>query len=132
MTSEKKELVKKILYFIFWGILTTLLNVGLYSVLRRLGVPLTAATAIAWFLCVLFAFITNKKYVFGSKEFGLKKLAKEFFLFYLSRLFTGISDIIIMNLLVNFLHWNEIVAKITDEVFVSSLNFLFGFLFIFK
>lgn len=87
---------------------------------------------LAWFLCVLFAFITNKKYVFKGTSTSAKAFVREIAYFYGSRLFSGIADVLIMSLFVDVLGWNEVFSKVTDEILVSAFNFLFSFLVIFK
>ena len=64
LLSKHIPLIKKIISFTFWGILTTALNVILYYLFRYIKLSVQISTVLAWFLCVLFAFITNKKYVF--------------------------------------------------------------------
>lgn len=122
-----KILLKKIILFGFFGILTTLLNIALYMLFRLIKIPVSASTALAWFFCVLFAFVTNKKYVFQSKKLELRVILREFLLFYGSRLASGILDVILMVLFVNVLSFNEAVAKITDEIIISLMNFILSF-----
>lgn len=125
-------LLKKIVSFTFWGLLTTLLNVVLYYFFRYIHISVQFSTVLAWFLCVLFAFVTNKKYVFKKINTAPGDLVKEIVYFYGSRLFSGIADVLIMSLFVDFFHFNEVFSKITDEILVSAFNFLFSFLVIFK
>ena len=125
-------MLKKIISFTFWGILTTALNVAFYYFFRWVHIPVALSTLLAWFLCVLFAFVTNKLYVFSSQNYAKSQIVREIVLFYSSRAFSGLIDVVLMVLLVNILHWNEIVSKIIDEVLVSGFNFLFSFLVIFK
>ncbi len=132
MFKIDRDLIKKVILFTFWGTLTTLLNVVLYYAFRYIKIPVSISTALAWFLCVLFAFVTNRRYVFKGQEYTKKQIIREIVLFYGSRLFSGIMDVLIMVLLVDILHWNEVLSKIIDEIFVSGFNFLFSFLVIFK
>ena len=134
MLQIKKHipLIKKIISFTFWGILTTALNVVLYYLFRYIKLSVQISTVLAWFLCVLFAFITNKKYVFKGTSTSAKAFVREIIYFYGSRLFSGVADVLIMSLIVNILDWNEVFSKITDEILVSAFNFLFSFLVIFK
>ena len=81
---------------------------------------------------MLFAFITNKKYVFKGTSTYAKAFVREIAYFYGSRLFSGIADVLIMSLFVDILGWNEVFSKVTDEILVSAFNFLFSFLVIFK
>lgn len=125
-------LIKKIISFTFWGILTTALNVILYYLFRYIKLSVQISTVLAWFLCVLFAFITNKKYVFKGTSTSAKAFVREIIYFYGSRLFSGLADVLIMSLFVNIIGFNEVFSKITDEILVSAFNFLFSFLVIFK
>lgn len=126
------QLIKKIISFTFWGILTTVLNVALYYIFRHIKISVQISTALAWFLCVLFAFVTNKKYVFKGGESSTKSFIREIVYFYGSRFFSGIADVLIMSLFVDVIGLNEVFSKITDEILISAFNFLFSFLVIFK
>ena len=65
---------KEILWYGFFGVLTTLINIVSFSLLDKAGVEVYFANFIAWVLSVLFAFITNKVFVFGSRSFSPKIL----------------------------------------------------------
>lgn len=133
MLSKKYvHLLKKIISFTFWGVLTTALNVVLYYLFRRIRISVQISTALAWFLCVLFAFVTNKKYVFNGGAKETNAIIREAIYFYGSRLFSGIADVLIMSLFVDILKFNEVFSKITDEILISAFNFVFSFLVIFK
>ncbi|MBR1402581.1 MAG: GtrA family protein [Treponema sp.] len=126
------EFLLKIIKFTFWGILTTALNVALYYIFRYIKIPVSVSTILAWFLCVLFAFVTNKRYVFKATDYTKQQIVREVILFYGSRLFSGLMDVALMVLMVNILKWNEILSKIIDELLVSGFNFVFSFLVIFR
>ena len=94
MKDKIKELVKKykfiILYGIF-GVLTTVINIGVYGLLYSvLGVSNVLSNVVAWIVSVLFAFITNKLWVFESKSFDFNLLIKELGSFTACRLATGV------------------------------------------
>ena len=102
MFKIDRDLIKKVILFTFWGTLTTLLNVVLYYAFRYIKIPVSISTALAWFLCVLFAFVTNRRYVFKGQEYTKKQIIREIVLFYGSRLFSGIMDVLIMVLLLQY------------------------------
>ena len=84
------------------GIFATLVNSITYWLFTDgldVNLPAFFATAIAWLLSVLFAFVTNKLFVFKSRSFHPKVLFSEGLSFFLARLGTGILDIGIMTLL---------------------------------
>ncbi|MGL4874092.1 MAG: GtrA family protein, partial [Clostridium sp.] len=87
--------------YIIFGVLTTLVNFIVYFFCSRfLNLPLLPSNFIAWFLSVLFAFLTNKFFVFNSKTTNIPTFLKEAFDFTLSRALTGALDMLLFNFLV--------------------------------
>lgn len=123
---------KKVLSFMLWGGVTTVLNVGFFLLFRKLGIPLTPAVILAWFLSVTFSYFANKKLVFQHQTSSVGEIVKSMLLFYGSRAFSGLMDVVLMNVFVNMLGWNELVAKLINEVLVSTFNFFFCFLVVFR
>ena len=88
----------EVLSYLIFGVLTTLLNIVLYALFSRLF-GYTAANS--WgnvldnVLCILFAYCTNRAFVFRSKTTG-KAMAKEFGTFVTCRLGTMVLDAVIM------------------------------------
>lgn len=124
---------KEVILYLFFGVCTTLVNIISYFVLRQLcGAGITASTVISWILSVLFAYITNKVFVFESKTTTLKELTVEFTAFVSGRLFTGFLDLVIMLVFVEVLGFNEAVMKILSNVVVVVLNYILSKLWIFK
>ena len=124
--------VKKVFSFIVWGLATTALNVGFFLLFRHMGVPLTPAVILAWFLSVTFSYFANKKMVFQDSSSGFRAILKSMLLFYGSRAFSGLMDVVLMNLFVKVFGWNELISKLINEVLVSTFNFFFCFLVVFR
>ncbi len=82
-------------------------------------------------MSVLFAFATNKIWVFESKSQG-RELLQEMILFFSLRLLTGILDVIIMYVSVELLNWNDMMMKVLVNVLVIVLNYGASRLVIFK
>ena len=88
----------EVLSYLIFGVLTTLLNILLYALFNNLF-GYTAANS--WgnvldnALCILFAYCTNRAFVFRSKTTG-KAMAKEFGTFVSCRLGTMVLDAVIM------------------------------------
>ena len=88
----------EVLSYLIFGVLTTLLNIVLYALFSQLF-GYTAANS--WgnvldnALCILFAYCTNRAFVFRSKTTG-KAMAKEFGTFVTCRLGTMVLDAAIM------------------------------------
>lgn len=134
--SNIKELIIKykfiILYGIF-GVLTTVINIGVYGVLYSgLGVSNVISNVIAWVISVLFAFITNKLWVFESKSFNFKLFVKELGSFTVCRVATGVLDLGIMFVGVDLLKGPAIILKILSNVIVIILNYILSKLLVFK
>ena len=136
------ELFKKyketILYLVFGG-LTTLINIVAFWALNKLLVlsmdkdtALMVSNAAAWVISVLFAFITNKLFVFESKSLKSALLLKELVLFVGARLFSGALDMGIMYLFVTVLSFNEMLIKILSNILVIIINYVLSKLIIFK
>jgi putative flippase GtrA len=118
--ENKKEIFG---YFVF-GVLTTLVNIICYGLLAKVAnMDYKYATTIAWLVSVLFAFITNKLYVFNSKSMETKTVSKEFFSFLFFRLLSYFIDLGMMILMVEMLKIDDLYAKVIANVVVIILNF---------
>ena len=124
---------REITGYLFFGILTTLVNVLSYALLTKVvETDYKTATTIAWLVSVLFAFITNKLFVFHSRSRHLLPLAKELGTFMLSRIVSYGLDILTMVTLIELLNVNDFGAKIFANVLVIILNFLSSKHFVFR
>lgn len=121
-----------ILYGIF-GVLTTLVNIAVYYICAHLfSLPVVPSTIIAWIIAVLFAYITNKIWVFNSHVATLKGILAEMGSFFFFRLATGVLDVIIMHVFVDILSFNDVLIKVISNIIVIILNFLASKLVVFK
>ncbi|MFV0559139.1 MAG: GtrA family protein [Enterococcus sp.] len=129
---DEKGLWEMIIY-IFFGGLTTLVNFAVFFLMREfLGINLIAANTVSWIASVLFAFITNKIWVFHSKTGTTKELILEFSRFIFYRLLSYGIDMGTMLFLTELLGTNEYVAKIITQIIVVLANYVFSKLFIFN
>lgn len=129
-TNHKSWLNKyyEVLSYLFFGGCTTLVNILTFWVMRLLKVGVYTSNVVAWIVSVLFAFITNKLFVFESKGNALKE-GISFFLF---RLLSLVFDMGIMYLLIDVFKWNDLLSKVLANIFVIIINYIFSKLFIFK
>lgn len=125
---------KEIINYLFFGGCTTIVNfISYYIPARIIGIDEIISNVIAWCVSVLFAYITNKLFVFSSKTESLIQTIKEMFSFIFARLFTGVlCDVSLFALMIYVLHINDIVSKITTQVIVVVLNYVLSKLVIFK
>lgn len=135
MEKIKKLFLKykmPILYVVFGG-LTTLVNTAVYYLcFNVLGAANVPSTIIAWVLAVIFAYITNKLWVFESKSFDAKTLRHEIPSFFGARIATGLLDVGIMYLAVDVMHWDPLLWKLISNALVILLNYIASRLFIFR
>ena len=124
---------KEILLYLISGFLTTLVNLVSYWCVRFF-MDVTPATAVAWILSVLFAYFTNKIFVFKSKNETVIAFVKEFCLFIFARLASGVVDILGMTLLISDSSAKvfELVVKICINIFVVVVNYILSKFLIFK
>ena len=116
--------------YLFWGVATTAVNVLVYYLLRTYTLAsVTIATLVAWFLSVLFAFITNRAFVFHAQK---GPFTKQLMLFYGSRIFSGVVDVLLMALLVTLWQLPELLCKLGVNGIVIVLNYVMSLLFVFK
>ena len=130
--SLLKKYKEMILYLIFGG-LTTLINILIYELFSKVfDVQYLVSNGIAWAVAVLFAFVTNRLYVFESKSKDAKVIGRQFVSFIGARLFTGLLDMLLMYIFIDLIHWNDTVVKIGANVVVIVLNYVFSKLWIFR
>ena len=127
------EKYKSIIMYLFFGVCTTLVNVITYYVFTKFFEFTTMpATVIAWVLAVLFAYITNRLWVFESQADTINDFVREIIAFFACRLTTGILDLLIMFIFVDLLYCNDLLVKIGANVLVIILNYVASKLIIFK
>ena len=129
------EKYREIINYLIFGVLTTIVNIGTkYALLFTIfdaknAVELQLAITISWILAVLFAYITNRKFVFESKDPNkLKELIK----FVTARLLTLFLDMLVMFILVTLLHFNDKISKLISQVIITISNYIFSKIFVFK
>ena len=131
-----KTLIKKyqdVLLYIFFGICTTLVNILSYWLCAHVFcITVLPSAIIAWFVAVLFAYFTNRKWVFHSEATTRGEIVKEAVYFYVCRLTTGFVDWALMYVFVDVMRFNDIVIKTVANIAVIVLNFIASKLIIFK
>jgi len=126
---------KEIINYLIFGVLTTVISLLVYYTLTNTilnpnnDLELQISNIISWIISVLFAYITNKLYVFETKE---KNILKEIIKFFSSRILTLILDILLMYILVSILKFNDQIIKLLVTIIVIVLNYILSKIFIFK
>ncbi len=137
---------KEIIMYLIFGVLTTLVSWGSYALFETMfkkaivdvNVLVAVANVLSWVAAVLFAYFTNKLFVFESKSFKPTVVFKEMGLFVGSRLISGAVEWIGVPLLV-WIGLNQtvfgvegMVAKVFVSVIVVIMNYILSKLIVFK
>lgn len=138
----KKFLTKEVIMYIVFGILTTLINIITSFILTTvLKIEGNISSTIGIICSILFAYFTNKKWVFNSTANTYKEKMKEFGKFIFGRLFTMVIEILGVYLLNNVIYafygllsdnMAYLVNKIIITVIVIILNFIISKYFTFN
>ncbi len=124
---------RETILYLFFGAFTTLVNIVSYLFFTRVILfNFMVANALAWILAVLFAYVTNKFFVFESKNTNFIFLVKELLTFIGLRFISGLVEMIIMYVMVDLLFINDFLTKIATNIIVIVLNYIFSKLLIFK
>ncbi len=140
-----KERLKEAARYIFFGVLTTLVNWVTYFLLTTWLKPdaypaasaarawiLNGSQIASWIISVVFAYLTNRRYVFRSRSRGIKAL-QEFFLFVSARVSSYLLfDLLLYNLCVFALGLNHNITKLLMNVLVVIFNYFASKFIVFR
>lgn len=163
--SKKKALSREVVTYLIFGVLTTFVGWAVYFGIMLGGRAIfsissedtssgayfalyTAAQIIQWICAVLFAFFTNRKWVFTDADKS-KKILPQLVAFsggrvvtlgldYVITLFGGmalaalipaLNSVAVIGITLNF---NEVIAKLAAAFVVIVCNYIFSKLFVFK
>ncbi|MGN1297043.1 MAG: GtrA family protein [Clostridia bacterium] len=136
--GKLKEIIKKVLtretiMYIIFGILTTLVNIGISGILAKiLKVEGNLASTIGIITSILFAYFTNRKWVFNSQARTMKEKWIEFLKFVFGRGFTMILEVVGVFVLYTVLGLEYMLTKISMTIIVVIINFFISKFFAFK
>ena len=121
---------KEIINYLIFGVLTTLISIATYAIFTKVfHIDYLISNVLSWIIAVLFAYITNKIYVFESKS---KKNIKEITSFFFFRVVSLIIEMIILYIFVDILHIDDLVTKIIAQIIVIVSNYVFSKVFVFN
>ena len=137
MIKQLWEKYKHIIAYLFWGVVTTVINLAVFQILSS-GIHWNyeVATVIAWFVSVLVAYSTNKVWVFGSHYTTISDFLVELLRFFVYRALTLVIDIVITFIGISVLGFKDpmgkFIVKVIDNVIVVIANYIFSKWLIFK
>ena len=127
-----KVMNREVISYLIFGVLTTLVNWVVYAAMVKVHIDYRIATAAAWAVSVLFAFIVNKIFVFQSYNLRPAYVMKEITSFVACRAVSGVMEMVFMIVMVSWIHMDEYISKIAVSVIVVIVNYVFSKLFIFR
>lgn len=133
--KELYKQYKEIVNYLIFGVLTTIISLIVYYVAvftfldPKNAVQLQIANILSWIAGVTFAYVTNRKYVFESKENDKIKEAGKFVL---ARITTLVMDMLIMWFGVTILSSNDKIVKLISQIVIIISNYGFSKIFVFK
>ena len=129
---ELYQRYREVISYIIFGGLTTLVNIVVFFILDTgFSWPYLLANAIAIVLSILFAYVTNKIFVFKSDTQNIQETIYEFLKFIGFRSLSGLADMLSMWFLVDLLAVNTNISKLATQFIVVVLNYVFSKFFIF-
>ena len=124
---------KELISYGFWGVMTTLVNYVVFFVcLRLLNINYLISNVVSWVFAVMFAYITNKVFVFNSKNWSPGKLKNEAILFFIGRLLSLVVETVMLYVLVDGLSFSSEVMKVITNLVVIAINYFISKFMIFN
>ena len=118
------DLKNELINYTVFGILTTIVNILIYFLFTDLLlINYVISNIVAWFGSVLFAYITNRKWVFESEN---ENIISEMPMFYSGRVFTGVLETLLLIVFIDLLSLPNGFSKIFVTVLVIVLNYVFS------
>ncbi len=124
---------RDIIIYLIFGVLTTVVNYIVYFALfNYLSFSAAVSNIIAWVFAVLFAFATNKPFVFNSRDWSREVVLPEFVKFIGCRFGSGLAETVLLYVFVDWLNFNGNIWKLLLSIMVVVLNYVFSKFIVFK
>ena len=132
----KKLTSREVVLYLVFGVLTTLVDYVVFWLCGKLlgdsMAMVQLANVISWVCAVLFAFVTNRTFVFQSQEKTAAGIFGELVRFTGARLTSLLISMLIIYIGVDLFHLSPMIAKIFSSVVVVILNYIFSKLLVFR
>lgn len=124
MLAEFIKEYKNFIIYVFWGAVSTLVNVSTFLICTKLGWHYQAGNVLAWLLAVLVTYFSNKFLVFKTKYNGFMELVRELASFFVVRLFALFLDMVIIWFGMKVLNYSSVLVKVFDNIIVGIANYV--------
>lgn len=119
--------------YLIFGFLAFVLNYILYFIFAdAIAMHYMAATGVSWVLTVVFAYWTNRNFVFKSQNKEKASVLKEFISFIGARVATEVLELVLMYVMVDLCSINDKISKLVCQVLVILANYVLSKIWIFK
>ena len=124
---------KEQLLYLFFGGLSFLVSISTFAYFEKvININELLNNILSWIVTVLFAFLTNRVWVFSSKTKNWKEFVRQMYSFYMGRVVTLVIEELILLIFVTWLNLNSIVVKLIAQVLVIILNYIISKFVVFK
>ncbi len=130
-----KKIIKRnqeLVNYVIFGVLTTLVNLITYRIFTLMKFNLFMSVLLAWLCATVFSFISNKLFVFKSKQWSFHVLGKELSLFLSACIFSLGVDLVDMWIMVDLLMISDMIAKFISNVIGTIINYILRKFLVFK
>ncbi len=129
---KKKSLRREMLLYLVFGGLTFGVSMGSFLLFNLiLGMHELTANIISWIAAVLFAFLTNRLWVFDVSTGSCMEFVKQMFSFFAGRFTTLAIEEVILFIFVTILEFHSLFVKIPAQVIVIIINYVISKRFVF-
>ena len=127
---------EQIIYLIF-GVLTTVVDFVVYELIYTTGIfpriiLATASNVIAWTVAVIFAYLTNKPFVFKSKDWSWQVVSQEFVKFAGLRFVSLAISTLFVFIFADIIGFHNLLIKALASIFVIIFNYFASKAYVFK
>lgn len=123
----------RIVKYIFFGGLTTLVNIFSFFLLRNFSsLSVNIANIISIIIAIIFAYLVNSRYVFETICKNKTDKLEEFIKFVSARISTMLIEVVGVYMLLEIFKINDYVSKVLIQFVVLILNYIFSKLIVFK
>ena len=128
----KTFLNRETISYLIVGVLTTGVGFGSYAAALYAGFGIIAANTFSHVLAVIFAYITNKAFVFRSLDWSIKNILKEFGKFGSARIISYVLETALLVYLVDILGFHALITRMFTMTLVVIGNYIFSKFIVFK
>lgn len=124
---------KEVLLYLFFGGLAFIVSIVTFA-LFNVGFKINelVANILSWIITVLFAFFTNRIWVFDAPTNGVEQFCKQMISFFGGRVITLVVEEIILLIFITEMQFPSMIVKIISQAIVILFNYVISKLLVFR